>query len=72
MARQMEKFRELGRAELEAQERELTGQIFQLRFQLNTGQPEGLKRLREAKRDLARIKTLLGEMDRRGGDGGSK
>jgi large subunit ribosomal protein L29 len=68
MARRMEKFREMDRAELEAQLHELTEQIFRLRFQLNTGQAEGLKRLREAKRDLARIKTLLGEMGRRSED----
>src|SRR6266705_2705924 len=37
----------------------LTEQIFRLRFQLTTGQAEALKRLREAKKDLARIKTLL-------------
>jgi large subunit ribosomal protein L29 len=72
MARRMEKFRELDRAELEARLRELTEQVFRLRFQLSTGQAEGLKRLREAKRDVARLKTLLGEMDRRSGNGGSK
>jgi len=37
----------------------LTEQIFRLRFQLTTGQAEALKRLREAKKDLARVKTLL-------------
>ncbi len=59
MARRIEKFREMNQTELEVQQRELTDQIFRLRFQLTTGQAEGLKRLREAKRDLARIKTLL-------------
>ena len=59
MARRIEKFREMNQTELEVQQRELTDQIFRLRFQLTTGQAEGLKRLREAKRDLARINTLL-------------
>jgi large subunit ribosomal protein L29 len=45
--------------ELEVQQRELAEQIFRLRFQLSTGQSEGLKKLRETKRDLARVKTLL-------------
>ena len=49
----------LSREELEAQNKELTEQIFRLRFQLTTGQAEALKRLREAKKDLARVKTLL-------------
>jgi len=57
--RRIEKIREAGREELEAQNKELTEQIFRLRFQLTTGQAEALKRLREAKKDLARVKTLL-------------
>jgi len=59
MARRVEKFREMNQNELEIQQRELAEQIFRLRFQLSTGQAEGLKKLREAKRDLARVKTLL-------------
>jgi large subunit ribosomal protein L29 len=59
MPRRIEKIREAGVIELEAQQKELTEQIFRLRFQLTTGQAEALKRLREAKKDLARVKTLL-------------
>lgn len=59
MPRRIEKIREAGVNELEAQEKELTEQIFRLKFQLSTGQAEALKRLREAKKDLARVKTLL-------------
>ena len=61
MARRVEKYREMTVNELEIQQRELGEQIFRLRFQLSTGQAEGLKKLREAKRDLARVKTLLRE-----------
>ena len=59
MPRRMGKIREAGVNELEAQEKELIETIFRLRFQLSTGQAEALKRLREAKKDLARVKTLL-------------
>ena len=59
MARRTEKFREDGSTELKAREKDLAEQIFRLRFQLTTGQAEALKRLREAKKDLARVKTLL-------------
>jgi len=59
MARRIEKIREAGVNELEAQQKELTETIFRLRFQLSTGQSEALKRLRQAKKDLARVKTLL-------------
>jgi len=59
MAKRMEKYREMSANELEIQQRELGEQIFRLHFQLATGQSEGLKKLREAKKDLARVKTLL-------------
>jgi large subunit ribosomal protein L29 len=65
MARRAEKLRDMNPNELEVHERELAEQIFRLRFQLSTGQAEGLKKLREAKRELARIKTLLRETELR-------
>ncbi len=65
MARAAEKYREMNPSELQIQQRELAEQIFRLRFQLSTGQSEGLKKLREAKRDLARVKTLLRESELR-------
>ena len=65
MARRIEKFREMSQNELEIQQRDLGEQIFRLRFQLSTGQSEGLKKLREAKRDLARVKTLLQQAESR-------
>ncbi len=65
MARHIEKYREMNANELEIQQRELAEQIFRLRFQLSSGQSEGLKKLREAKRDFARVKTLLRENELR-------
>jgi large subunit ribosomal protein L29 len=59
MPKRIEKIREADANELEAQQKELTEQIFRLKFQLSTGQAEALKRLRESKKDLARVKTLL-------------
>ncbi len=59
MPRRIEKIREAGVNELEARQKELSETIFRLRFQLSTGQAEALKRLRETKKDLARVKTLL-------------
>jgi large subunit ribosomal protein L29 len=63
MPRRIEKFKEMNADELRLQERELAEQVFRLRFQLTTGQSEGLKRLREVRRDLARVKTLLREQE---------
>ena len=67
MPRRIEKIREAGKEELQAQQKELTEQIFRLRFQLTTGQAEALKRLRESKKDLARVKTLLRAQELRKG-----
>jgi large subunit ribosomal protein L29 len=61
MAKKVEKLRDLGEPELQARERELAEQIFRLRFQLTTGQAEAVGRLRLAKKDFARVKTLLRE-----------
>ena len=65
MSQRTEELREKKKEELENTERELAEQIFRLRFQLTTGQTEGLKKLREAKKDLARVKTLLREAELR-------
>jgi large subunit ribosomal protein L29 len=64
-AEKIEKYRNMNQNELEIQERDLGEQIFRLRFQMSTGQAEGLKRLREAKKDFARVKTLLRENELR-------
>jgi large subunit ribosomal protein L29 len=65
MARRVEKFREMNAGELEHQQRELAEQVFRLRFQIASGQAEGLKKMREARKDLARVKTLLRESELR-------
>ena len=65
MAREVEKLSELNRDELENKQRDLAEQIFRLRFQLSTGQAEGLKKLREAKRGLARVKTRIRQTELR-------
>jgi large subunit ribosomal protein L29 len=59
MPRRIEKYREVDGKELEVQQRELAEQVFRLRFQLATGQAEAVTKLRLARKDLARIKTVL-------------
>lgn len=65
MAKKVEKLRDLGEPELQARERELAEQIFRLRFQLTTGRAEAVGRLRIAKKEFARVKTLLREQELR-------
>lgn len=38
---------------------DMKGELFNLRFQLATGQLENPMRIREVKRDIARVKTIL-------------
>ena len=65
MARRIEKLRDQDTAELSARQNELAEQVFQLRFQLSTGQAEAVTKLRSARKDLARVKTLLRERELR-------
>ena len=50
--------------ELEHRERELVEQLFKLRFQRATGRIENPMKIRQVRREIARIKTLLGEKSR--------
>ena len=50
--------------ELETRERELTEQLFKLRFQRAAGRIENPMKMREVRREIARIKTLLNEKAR--------
>lgn len=52
---------ELSMDELSQKERDLKEELFNLRFQRATGQLENLMRLTQVKRDIARVKTVLGE-----------
>jgi large subunit ribosomal protein L29 len=53
------KWRDLSGDEIEQKVRDLTEEVFNLRFQLSMGVAKNPSRLREAKRDLARAKTIL-------------
>jgi large subunit ribosomal protein L29 len=50
--------------ELTDQVESLGKEIFNLRFQRASGQLENTARVRQARRDIARIKTILGERQR--------
>ncbi len=60
----VDKIRNLTDAELTHQERDLADQLFKLKFQLNMGQTESLKKIRGLRKDIARVKTILGERQR--------
>ena len=58
-----EKIRNLTDPELRQQQVELNDQLFRLKFQLNMGQTESLKKLRGLRKDIARLKTVTRERE---------
>ena len=55
------KWREFSEDELQQKARELTEEVFNLRFQLSMGVAKNPSRLSQAKKDLARANTVLRE-----------
>ena len=60
----IEKIRNKTDAELSHDQRELADQLFKLKFQMNMGQTESLKKMRGLRKDIARVKTILSERQR--------
>ena len=58
--------RELNADELQARARDLEDQVFRMRIQKSMGQLDAPLKLRSTRRDLARVKTILGEKQRQG------
>ena len=54
-----DKVREMSDDELRAKERELQEQLFRLRFQKSLGQLDNASKIRDTRRDIARVKTVL-------------
>ncbi len=51
--------KEMSEAELRQKEKEVTEELFNLKFQHATGQLENTERLPQVRKDLARVKTVL-------------
>ena len=58
----VKELRGLSQEELAKRERDLKKELFDLRFQAATGQLEQTARLKEVKKQIARIKTVQSEM----------
>ena len=57
----IKKIRSMSPAELVAEEGKLKKELFNLRFQHVTGQLENPVQMRELKKDIARVKTVIKE-----------
>jgi len=55
--------RELSDRELQEKIRELKDELFNLRFQMATGQLENTMRLKEVRKSIARVKTVMRERE---------
>lgn len=55
----IKELKELSAGELKHREAELVDQLFKLRFQKSLGQLDSPMKVRNIKKDIARIKTLL-------------
>jgi large subunit ribosomal protein L29 len=54
-------FRELSLDELDAKARDLRGEAFNVRIKRSTGQLENTARLKQLRRDIARVETIMRE-----------
>jgi large subunit ribosomal protein L29 len=63
----IEKIRELSAEELETRVQDINEEIFRARIQKETGQLDQVGKLRNLRRELARVKTVLGELGRSAG-----
>ena len=60
---EMEKIRNLSDEELTHQEKTTAEQLFRLRFQVSLGQNDGVKKLRQLRKEIAQIKTVAKERE---------
>ena len=58
-ADRVKKLRDMSPDELQRQQAEMSEQMFKLRFQWAMGQTETLKKMRELRKDQARLLTIL-------------
>jgi len=58
---ELEKIRSLSDEELAHQEKTTSEQLFRLRFQVSMGQNDGVKKLRQMRKEIAQIKTVAKE-----------
>ena len=60
---ELKKMREMTEAELNAELMKMKKDLFNLRFQHVTGQLENPVKMRETKKDIARVKTIIREKE---------
>lgn len=65
----LDKIREMTETELQNEEKKLKQELFNLRFQQVTGQLENPIKMRDVKKDIARVKTIIREKEMKRAEG---
>ena len=60
---ELQKIRNLSEDELKHHEKTTAEQLFRLRFQVALGQNDGVKKLRQLRKEIAQIKTIARERE---------
>ena len=60
---ELEKIRNLSDDELQHHEKTSAEQLFRLRFQVSLGQNDGVKKLRQLRKEIAQVKTVARERE---------
>ena len=61
---ELKELRQMTGAELSEKAKQLSQELFNLRFQLGTGRLENPMQIRKTKRSIAQVKTVQREIDR--------
>ncbi|MFU0824298.1 50S ribosomal protein L29 [Clostridium sp.] len=62
-ANELQELRQISSEELSTKLNDLKAELFNLRFQLATGQLENPMRIRQVKKSIAQVKTILREKE---------
>jgi len=60
---ELQKIRNLSNEELAVQHKTAAEQLFRLRFQVALGQNDGVKKIRQLRKEIAQIKTIARERE---------
>jgi len=66
---ELKKIREMTESELDAELKKKKNELFNLRFQHVTGQLENPLKMRDVKKDIARVKTIIRENELKKAEG---
>jgi large subunit ribosomal protein L29 len=64
---EVDKYRDLGDEDLQAEQARLKESLFRLNFKLALGEVDAIKKMRQEKKSLARLRTLVRQREMQAG-----